>query len=115
MAILPCKGKSALYHKYKVRAKAKKRKWELTPEQFSDITDMRCHYCGQKPYVRTVRAHSKEYKFMSVGVDRKSSVRGYTVANSLPCCWSCNDMKGHIPYVKFLRQVGRIVRHMHNV
>ena len=55
--------------------------------------DSRCYLCGVKAVL---------------GVDRKDSALGYTLANSFPCCTSCNMMKKETPFDDFLPQCRRI-------
>lgn len=106
MPYVACKGKTQLYHKYKWRAKQKKLAWKLTLEEFCKLVSQRCHYCGKAPGARYVSGGGlKKFKTLAVGVDRKSSKRGYTTGNALPCCWHCNDMKGDMGYQQFLKAV----------
>lgn len=52
--------------------------WNLTPEQYEEITSKPCHYCaGSLP---------KTYG----GLDRIDNSKGYEPTNVLPCCTQCN-------------------------
>lgn len=87
------KGKASL-RKYRTSLKgrfanaqgqAKKRKitWNLTLEQYADALRLGfCTYCrGSLPSV-------------GVGLDRIHNALGYEVGNVLPCCESCNSIRG---------------------
>lgn len=79
----------------KIRAGARKRKycWELTKEQFREITSSNCSYCGIKPsqVCRAIGAKSDDYIYN--GIDRVDNSKGYTIDNVVPCCGRCNGAK----------------------
>jgi hypothetical protein len=65
--------------------------FELTFEQFAEITHQPCKYCG------------KSWEFLSslrngplLGIDRWDNSLGYTVQNSVSCCTLCNFAKRDI-------------------
>jgi hypothetical protein len=68
------------------RAQARRRgqTFELTLEEFSNIRKAPCAYrIGKQAGVR-------------VGIDRRNSKKGYTLKNSVPCCWRHNLFKNNI-------------------
>lgn len=71
-------------------------KMELTLEQFSQIINKPCQYCGLEK---------------SRGVDRIDSYKSYTVDNSISCCKTCNQMKSDIPIETFLEHIKKIIKH----
>jgi hypothetical protein len=56
----------------------------LSFEEFCELRGKFCHYC--KVGKLSGASHS---------LDRKDSNLGYSLENCVPCCWPCNDTKGH--------------------
>ena len=108
--IVPCKGKTQLYHKYRARAKKKGLRWGLTREEFSSIVSSRCDYCGKRPGKRKIYGQGKIYDTLAVGVDRINSKKGYVSHNVVPCCWTCNLAKGILTKQQFLGMVNRVYK-----
>lgn len=71
--------KSAYSH-LKVQSRKRQKTLELTFEQFERIVFEPCFYCGSK----TERLN---------GIDRWQNNEGYSLNNSIPCCWKCNRAK----------------------
>jgi hypothetical protein len=68
----------------KRQAKNRKLEWIISKEQYAILAVLPCDYCGGP--------HPK----MGVGLDRKDNNLGYIAGNVVPCCGTCNDMKGHL-------------------
>ena len=85
------------YSRYKYRAGNMGREFTLTFEQFKTLISGKCHYCGT----------SKR-----LGVDRKDNFKGYTLLNSVSCCWGCNKLKGSIDYNSFVKRCKLIAKHL---
>jgi hypothetical protein len=81
-----------LIRNYKNRAKIMGFEWDLTEEQFKEITQRDCHYCGIKPngIVKTIW-YNGDYIYN--GIDRIDNNKGYTIDNVVPCCKICNYAK----------------------
>lgn len=58
-----------------------------------------CHYCEYVP------AHGEPLN----GLDRVNAVAGYTDANTVPCCSTCNTMKGPLHIDEFITNIRAIV------
>lgn len=86
--------------KYKCNARNKGRAWELTDEQFRDLTSSPCHYTGKLPCTES-KAKSGEV-YMYNGIDRVDSRVGYTMTNCVPCCEAVNRMKMDLPKEEFI-------------
>lgn len=80
---------------YKRGADSRGLKFTLTSEEFESIIQGICHYCDSS---------------QSIGIDRKDNKIGYTLENSLPCCKTCNFMKGTLSYKDFINQAKTISR-----
>src|SRR3990167_3222644 len=75
-------------------AKVRNLEFNLTFEEFCQITDLPCNYCGENQKPR--------------GIDRVDNKIGYTIKNSVPCCRTCNFMKNIMTRDNFLYQVNKI-------
>lgn len=95
--------KKKLYARYISKALEKGHIWELTLQEFHEITRKPCIYCDVAPYKKIKRA-----KFLYNGIDLLDRDKGYTLDNSVPCCSKCNRMKGPLNYLEFLEIVVQI-------
>jgi len=77
-------------------AKARNIAFELTKEQFEQLVITACYYCGSY--------NDKEV----VGIDRLNSSKNYTLENCVPCCKTCNFMKGTLSKNAFITQAHKI-------
>ncbi len=78
---------------YKASAKKRKCNFELTKEQFFELTQKDCHYCGAKPNnVSKFRGCNGSYVYN--GIDRVDNAKGYIIGNVVSCCKICNSAKG---------------------
>lgn len=70
---------------YSQSAKSRGLAWELTRENVAALIFGKCSYCGMDDKEK----HGVKY----VGIDRVNNDRGYTLDNTVPCCWQCNAAK----------------------
>ena len=77
---------------YQKRANAKGFGFELTEEDFNNIHELRCAYCGDE----------------ATGFDRVDSKIGYLKSNITPCCASCNMMKNAVNVKDFISKIKQI-------
>jgi hypothetical protein len=102
-------ARNAVYKHYRVGAKARGLAWELTDEEFNDLTSQRCRYCDCPP--SNMHRHGGENgHFVYNGIDRVDNTRGYTSDNVVPCCSTCNRAKNAMSYDEFMAWVVRLVR-----
>ncbi len=87
------------YKMYIKRAKKKNINFELTREEFDELANKSCYYCGD----------TNDYG--SNGLDRiNNDIKiGYKIGNLLPCCSVCNFMKQKINSSK------RFIEHCINI
>lgn len=97
--------RGALKQRYKLHKSGKPHPWSLTLEQFKALVTADCHYCGCKPSMATKVGGERRN-----GIDRVDSSRGYDMDNCVPCCTTCNLMKGLQSQEGFLAQVEKIHR-----
>lgn len=66
---------------------------------FKELVNKQCIYCGEK----------KENEIN--GIDRVDSTQGYIESNCVPCCSTCNFMKGELIQQSFLNQIKKIYKY----
>jgi len=84
------------YRQYVTSANKRSIKFELTVEEFEEVTSGVCVYCGSTS---------------KIGVDRIDSCDGYNIINVQPCCSTCNLMKFKHDEEFFLRHIVKVVKH----
>lgn len=99
-------ARNYVFAKYRRQAKARGYAWELSSEQFDELTCQDCHYCGLPPSNTT---HRRQDPFTYSGIDRKNNDVGYTTDNVVPCCKTCNFLKRQTPYEEFVAYLNRVV------
>lgn len=70
--------------------------WELEEQQALDMLASPCRYCGLLPEDRVN------------GIDRVNSSVGYVPSNCVPCCKTCNMMKGCLDPATFVTRCRHI-------
>lgn len=95
---------STRYKKYKREAEERNFDFELTIEEFDEITKSPCFYCGELP--------EDEFGNQFTGVDRIDSQLGYYKNNCVPCCFICNRMKSNYKLEFWLFHIKTILYHM---
>lgn len=67
----------------------------LTIEQFFELSQMNCIYCGSNPnnIAHAERFVLSEDRFIYNGLDKLFPENGYNIKNVVPCCISCNKIK----------------------
>ena len=96
---------------YQKRAERQGVKWNLTEEQFKEITQQPCYYCGAKPSNRV----GKNYKngvYICNGIDKINNTEGYTIDNVVPCCKTCNSAKGTLSLQEFKDWITKVYENM---
>jgi hypothetical protein len=63
-------------------AKVRNLVWTITIEQYTELRNKKCLYC------------SNDLPIKGVGLDRLDNSNGYTIENVVPCCGSCNIIRG---------------------
>ena len=111
-------GLSKLFSIYKRNARTYNRTFNLTKEQFTEMTSKNCFYCGRPPYSimhpdRTCRPDVREKgKYVYSGIDRVDSDFGYSLNNCLPCCKICNWLKRDMTQEEFFNHLLAVTKHL---
>lgn len=97
----------AVIKDYKDNAKTRGYDFNLTEEQFKELTQQECYYCGAKP-----RQMSKTKKYNGIyiynGLDRVDNTKGYSLQNVVPCCKQCNWAKSNLTLQEFNNWIEKI-------
>jgi hypothetical protein len=88
---------SQRYYMYKKNAKQRGIEFNISLDNFKNITNKTCVYCGGLD----------DYN----GIDRKDNSIGYEFDNIQPCCTVCNMMKRHYTENEFLSHISKIYKY----
>ncbi len=80
----------------KSKAKVRGIPWSLSLAQYEELIKNPCRYC------RGIIAVS------ATGLDRNDPRLGYAIENVVPCCYTCNTMKGFMTDSEFTEHVTKI-------
>jgi len=112
-------GLRKVFNLYKIGARRRSYSWELSLEEFEQLTSSNCHYCKSPPdkisKCRSKRATPEGIERSSYrynGVDRVDSAIGYIKTNVVSCCWACNKMKSTLSLDKFLETIKNIYNNL---
>lgn len=98
-----------IYKYYIQNANKRGLSFEISIEQFIELTSKNCFYCGIEPkqsYAFLKETHYGEYLYN--GLDRVDNKKGYLLDNIVPCCGRCNHAKAQLSKVEFLEMVKMI-------
>lgn len=104
-------ARNYIFLNYKSTARQHGRTWEISFQQFCDLTARDCSYCGAAPANRT-KDRNGDGVFVYSGLDRVDPSRGYTTENVVPACIVCNRAKTDMSREQFHAWVGRIYSRM---
>lgn len=96
-----------LMRDYKKSARERDLEFDLEFEDFINLVEASCYYCGLSPN----RPHYRHPDYLSNGIDRMYNDKGYVLDNCVPCCWVCNQAKGTMDYDEFTSWLEKIVEH----
>jgi len=106
---------NSLICSYKYEAKKRGYIWDLTGEQFKEVTQKDCFYCGAKPNQSCLsKTPQCNGDYIYNGIDRVDNSKGYTFDNVVSCCGICNQAKGKLTQQDFYNWVERIYRYEHS-
>jgi len=98
-------GTGKVLSSYTKRAEKTGLPFGLSREEFGQLLQKDCLYCGGSPS-NAWRVHDEDFIYQ--GIDRVDNERGYTVDNCVPCCMVCNKMKKAMPQGEFLNHIQKI-------
>jgi len=103
--------KNEILHNYQGAAKRRGYDFLLTKEEFYNLIQSNCYYCGAKPsmiHKGTPRIMMDTSDFKYNGIDRKDNAQGYTKDNCVPCCKICNTAKASLTSEEWFDWLHRI-------
>lgn len=104
-------GESAfnqLFYNYKKSSRQRGYAWALTKEQFKELTQQNCYYCGALPLVKFKAQEHTNGDYVGNGVDRVDNSIGYINGNVRPCCSLCNRAKADMSEAEFTGWIRRV-------
>jgi hypothetical protein len=97
---------NTLYREYSRSAKKRGYSFELTKEEFEQLTEKNCVYCKVQP--SQYYGHKEQHgEYIYNGIDRVDNSKGYVLGNCVPCCGTCNMAKRDLPIDDFLKWLER--------
>jgi hypothetical protein len=110
----PVQQSKGLYYIYKHEAQKRGYSFNLTPEEFCDITTQNCHYCGIEPKQK-FKEHNREVCiYYYNGIDRVDNSIGYEFTNCVPSCGVCNRFKYDRTLDDFMKRVDNIYKNLNS-
>lgn len=97
----------SMFLAYQGGAKKRDLRFNLTKEEFAELTSLICYYCGSEP--REVKKKASDFVSRKMnGIDRLDSSKGYELSNCVSCCKTCNYMKLEMSVSEFLNHIDKI-------
>jgi hypothetical protein len=93
-----------MYNKLVTAFYGNRRKNSMTYEEYLTFVGKRCAYCDSSISWAEYASRGAKHRISSgYYLDRKNSKEGYSVANCVPCCTTCNRAKNNLfSYEEFL-------------
>lgn len=98
----------SVYDSYKNHAKERGLNFELTKDEFYNLTQLNCTYCGIPPSTHYTDKRANSQLYIYNGVDRSNNSIGYIKENCVLCCKRCNIIKNNMTLEDFLNHIERI-------
>jgi hypothetical protein len=89
-----------LYRSYIKSARNREIEFDITIEEFEELTTSTCSYCGTEPHINW-KGHRKESGYIYNGIDRLDRSIGYVIGNCVTSCKKCNWAKGKMGVKEF--------------
>ena len=99
-------SRNAMFCSYKNGAIRRGLEFDITREEFIEITQRDCFYCGIKP--QQVKWNHYHSAFIYNGIDRVDNRYGYVKDNLVTCCKYCNRAKHTMSMSEFMSWLERI-------
>jgi len=96
---------------YRRGANSRELEFLLTREEFAELIEQRCHYCGSLPdKCLVIHRVIDSVMFNHSGIDRMNPEIGYIKDNCQPCCWNCNRAKWEKSYEEWMLWLDGLVK-----
>lgn len=97
---------NSMFATYRRASRERGFEFNLSREQFENLVEKSCVYCGSEPQLRQKVGLSSGV--LANGIDRLDSLAGYLPENCVPCCQVCNRAKSDMTLDEFKAWVARI-------
>lgn len=107
--------KNRLLKEYKAGAEKRNLEFKLSFDEFVNLSEKNCYYCGAEPTVHEVDKkymHKIAEPWKRNGIDRVDTTKGYTIDNCVPCCPKCNYAKHDLKLDEFTEWVKKCYKHL---
>lgn len=102
--------KERLYKEYIKSANKREYSFSLTKEEFVEIIEKACFYCGTiNSNIATDYSLRETYSYN--GIDRLNNDKGYEKDNVVSCCKVCNAAKSNLTKDDFLAHILAVYKH----
>ena len=101
-----------ILYNYERRAKIGGNEYNLTDEQFKEITQKDCYYCGSPPSNIKKNSKGSNGEYVYNGIDRIDNNKGYIIDNVVPCCITCNMAKSNKTLQEFRDWIKKVYSNM---
>ena len=98
-----------LYSIYKSRASKRGYVFNLSIEEFKELTSSNCFYCGVVPLTE-IYSKNRNKPYLYNGLDRTNNLKGYILENVKPCCKTCNYAKKDLTENQFFEYINRLCK-----
>lgn len=88
-------GFNKVFKSYTDRCLKRDIQFKLSDDEFYDLTQQNCFYCGLVPEQAALK------DFIYNGIDRVNNEEGYYMDNCVPCCKRCNAAKSNMTLENF--------------
>ena len=99
------------YGHYKSSAKRRNYCFELTYDQFTNLTEQPCFYCGDT-FSKVFKKNSACEAYLVNGLDRINNKVGYIPDNVVSCCKWCNTAKLDMDVDDYIRKIKQVAAFM---
>ncbi len=106
----PLANASYIYNGYKYKSIKRGYDFNITFEDFLDLTQHNCVYCNTPPSNLASRKDTK-IDYIYNGIDRLDNTKGYVLDNCVPCCKHCNIAKNSMTESEFLSWIEQVYNH----
>lgn len=100
-----------IFSSYKTGANKRGYSFELTYDDFKELTNGTCTYCGDSAYGLSKSKNNKGM-YPYNGIDRVDNSIGYIKSNCVTCCKYCNSMKRDTPLDEFKERITKIYKRL---
>jgi len=104
----------SIFNLYKRNAKNRNINFNLSIDEFKEITQKNCYYCNVSP--KQFSSNYIQYGlYIYNGIDRIDSNKGYEIDNVVPCCGVCNRAKLAMPLDEFILWIKNLCEYSINI